>query len=385
MSSICIISQRYPCEANPSQHVFVKKIAEAIADQNIDVTVIVPTQSKEKIYNNTPVYTETKTKNGNTVKVYRPRYFHIATRNIGPIRLGLITIQQWVHACVKIIEENHLDFDCFYGHFVCLAGICACKLGKKYNKRAYIAYGECDNTTLEQYGMNNVKRDIANVSGIVAVSTKNKNALVDTGVVSADKVKVFVNGIDRDIFHPCDRKQARAKWGLSENDFVISFVGQFIERKGIIKINEAVSRIDGVKALYAGKGPDQPEGDHIVFKGVLESKEIPWLLSASDVFVFPSLSEGCSNAILEAIGCGVPIIAADLPFNYDILDDKNSILVDGTSIEQIESAIRRLKDDSNLCKKMREESILKSEKLDINLRAINILRFVGLMDTNAQS
>lgn len=377
---ICIISQRYPCEANPSQHVFVKKIAEAMADFNIDVTVIVPTQTKEKIYRDTPVYSENTTKGGNIVKIYRPRYFHVATNKLGPIRFSLFTIRQWVRVCRKVIDDNRLEFDCFYGHFICLAGICACKLGKIYGKPAYIAYGECNNDTLEIYGMKNVKRDIANVSGIIAVSTKNKNCLAETGVVPAEKIQVFVNGIDRDIFYPRDRKISRAKWNIGEDEFVVSFVGQFIERKGILKINEAVQRIPDVKVMYAGKGPDQPEGSHILFKGVLPSKEIPELLSASDVFVFPSLSEGCSNAILEAIGCGVPIIAADLPFNYDILDDKNSILIDGTSVDQIEAAIRKLKDDLELRRNMREESLRRSEVLDINRRAENILKFIGLKE-----
>ena len=377
---ICIISQRYPCEANPSQHVFVKKIAEAMADLDIDVTVIVPTQTKEKIYRSTPVYSENITKGGNTVKVYRPRYFHIATNKVGPIRFGLLTIKQWVKVCQKVIEENKLEFDCFYGHFICLAGICACKLGKIYNKPAYIAYGEADNDTLEKYGMKNVKRDIQNVNGIVAVSTKNKNMLTETGVISRDKIKIFVNGIDRDVFYPRDKIEARKKWNICKDEFVVAFVGQFIERKGILKVDEAVRRIDGVKALYAGQGPQEPEGKHIIFKGILASKEIPLLLSCADVFVFPSLNEGCSNALLEAIGCGVPIIAADLPFNSDILDDRNAILVDANNVEQIEAAIRKLKDNPKLCHSMSEDSIKRSELFDINRRADNILKYIGLRE-----
>lgn len=379
MKSICIISQRYPCEANPSQHVFVKKIAEAMRDKGVEITIISPTPIQDKRYRETPVFHQEKTRNGNRISIYRPRYYHIATKNLGPIRFSLFTIKQWVRACQIIIEQNSLQFDAFYGHFVCLAGVCACKLAKIYNKPSFIAYGECSDEPLEWYGLKNVKRDIANVTGIIAVSTKNKRHLAKTGVVSEDKIRVFVNGVDRDVFYPRDRQQARDKFDIQENDFVVSFVGQFIQRKGIMKINEAVKRIGGIKTLYAGKGPEQPEGNHIAFKGILPSKEIPWLLSASDVFVFPSLSEGCSNALLEAMACGIPIIAADLPFNYDILDDKNSILIDGSSTDEIEAALRKLKNFCELRAVMGRESLERSKKLDINLRAQHILEFMGFM------
>lgn len=378
MKSICIISQRYPCAANPSQHVFVKKIAEAMCDQNVAITVISPTPVQYKQYKTTPEYSENITKNGNVVKIFRPRYYHLATKNLGPVRFSLFTIKQWVKACKKVIEDNALEFDAFYGHFICLAGVCACKLGEIYKKPSYIAYGECSDEPLEWYGFKNVRQDIANVTGIVAVSTKNKNHLIENAITSKEKIQVFVNGVDRDVFYPRNREQARARFGAAEEDFVVSFVGQFIERKGILKINEAVRRIEGVKALYAGKGPDRPEGEHILFKGVLPSQEVPWLLSASDVFVFPSLSEGCSNALLEAMAVGLPIIAADLPFNYDILDAKNAVLIDGTSIDEIENAIRKLKADRVMREKMHKETLERVERFDINLRAKNILRFMNL-------
>lgn len=379
MKSICIISQRYPCKANPSQHVFVKKIAEAMRDRGVKITIISPTPVQEKQYKETPEYYQERTRNGNTISIYRPRYFHIATKNLGSIRFSLFTIKQWVRACRNVIERNHLQFDAFYGHFVCLAGVCACKLAKIYNKPSYIAYGECSDEPLEWYGFNNVRRDIANVTGIVAVSTKNKRHLAETGVVPEKRIGVFVNGVDRDVFYPRDRRKAREKFDVLNDDFVVSFVGQFIERKGIMKIDEAVRRVGGIKTLYAGKGPVQLEGNHIAFKGILPSKEIPWLLSASDVFVFPSLSEGCSNALVEAMACGIPIIAANLPFNYDILDDKNSILIDGTSIDEIEAALRKLKASRELRAAMGRESLERSKKLDINVRAQKILEFMGYM------
>ena len=85
-------------------------------------------------------------------------------------------------------------------------------------------------------------------------------------------------------------------------------------------------------------------------------------MNAADVFVLPTLAEGCCNAILEAMACGLPIISSNLPFNWDILNDKNSILIDPNNINQIADAIQRLRDSPKLRSEMSEEA-LKNEIL----------------------
>ncbi len=66
---------------------------------------------------------------------------------------------------------------------------------------------------------------------------------------------------------------------------------------------------------------------------------IPNYICASDVFVLPTTAEGCCNAIIEAMGCGLPIVSSDRAFNYDILNEENSILVDPESVDEIDNAI----------------------------------------------
>lgn len=66
------------------------------------------------------------------------------------------------------------------------------------------------------------------------------------------------------------------------------------------------------------------------------------------MFCLPTLNEGCSNAIVEAIACGLPIISSNLPFNDDILDSSNALLVNPESVDDIASAIKQLMDNSDL-------------------------------------
>src|SRR5699024_5669445 len=101
-----------------------------------------------------------------------------------------------------------------------------------------------------------------------------------------------------------------------------------------------------------------------------------------DVFLLPTLAEGCSNAIVEAIACGLPIISSDLPFNDDILDKNNSIRINPLDISEIKSAIIELCNDSEKRESMSESSVKKSKDLTLNKRTKDIIKFMNTQITS---
>lgn len=379
MKNVCIISQRYPCEATPAYHVFVQKLAWAMADAGVAVTVISPV-GYGKLHKNTEEIYEEKTAKGSVLQIIRPRYLYLGQKNIGVTNTSRISLKLFYQACKKSIEKYQIKPDVFYGHFICFAGICASRLGRDYGKPAFFAYGESTDWSIRNYGLKRVRRELAMVAGAVAVSTKNKNMLLENKIVSEDKVRVFVNGINQDKFYPRDRAECRKKFNLSEDDFVISYVGQLIERKGLPQLCTALAGIEkegiSVKAIFAGKGDLKPEGEFVHFCGLLKPEDVPEFLSASDLFVLPTQNEGCSNAILEAMGCGLAIVSSDLPFNYDILDAENAILINPKNPEEIKAAILKLREDRDLCRKLGENSLARVENLTIEKRAERILEFM---------
>jgi glycosyltransferase involved in cell wall biosynthesis len=92
--------------------------------------------------------------------------------------------------------------------------------------------------------------------------------------------------------------------------------------------------------------------------------------------VLPTLNEGCCNAIVEALACGLPIVSSDRPFNYDILNKTNSILVDPMNINEIADAIRMLKENSMLRARLSEGALNTAKDLTINRRATKIMDFI---------
>ena len=104
--------------------------------------------------------------------------------------------------------------------------------------------------------------------------------------------------------------------------------------------------------------------------------EIAERISAADIFVLPTIAEGCCNAIIEAMGCGLPIVSSNKPFNDDILDEKCSIRIDTTNIDEITDAIRLLKDNPELRQRMSEAALRKANSLRIENRAVGIKNWI---------
>jgi glycosyltransferase involved in cell wall biosynthesis len=92
--------------------------------------------------------------------------------------------------------------------------------------------------------------------------------------------------------------------------------------------------------------------------------------------VLPTLAEGCCNAIVEAICCGLPVISSDRKFNYDVLDESNSIMVDPLDVGAISQAIKELKDNPDLRDKLSKGALDKAKDLTISQRAKKIISFI---------
>jgi teichuronic acid biosynthesis glycosyltransferase TuaC len=380
---ICIIADCYPSPQR-AVNTFVDQLVCEFADQGMDCTVIAP-QSLTEIFlkkdiGKLPYYRERITAGGSIIKVYSPRFVSASAYKKGIINTARITLKNSSEAIIKTFHSLNQGkrFDAVYGHFIFPSGIVADQISKKYDVPAFFAYGENTNYTIDRLGVENTRKNLTSIKGVISVSTANAENLIKHEIVSRDIIGVFPNSINGEIFYPRDKSEMRRKYGLPENAFIAVFVGRFIEIKGPDRLAMAIEKVgsDKIKSIFIGSGAVQPDCGGILIKGAQPHDRIPELLSAADIFVLPTLAEGCCNAIIEALACRLPVISSNLPFNDDILDGNCSIRIDPSNIDDIADAIELLFGDDKLRMHLAEGAAKKAEQLDIVTRARRIVDFM---------
>jgi glycosyltransferase involved in cell wall biosynthesis len=196
--------------------------------------------------------------------------------------------------------------------------------------------------------------------------------------------------VDTTFFHATEKNyKLRKELGVNDDDFLIIFVGSFIKRKGCGILAEAINIIDDphIKVIFVGNtlpgDEDDPICKGIVYKGKIAHDQLPAYYSCADVFVLPTQKEGCSNAIVEALAMGLPVISSKGAFNDDILNEENSIRVDATNVQELKEAIITLQGDLPKREKMKLSALKVSRNNTINIRAQRILGFI-IQKTNDQ-
>jgi glycosyltransferase involved in cell wall biosynthesis len=122
---------------------------------------------------------------------------------------------------------------------------------------------------------------------------------------------------------PLSKTSARAQFGLPLDSYLIVNVGRLSPQKNQSLLLRALQRLPQVHLAIAGDG-DLDEAlrreasllsvaERVRFLGRLDQSSVADLLAAADLFVQPSLFEGQSNALLEAMNAGVPVVASDIP------------------------------------------------------------------------
>lgn len=377
MRHICFVVNRYPNRYEPYMLVFLQRLAWTMADLGKKVTVICPIQvNLDPEFRKLPYFEEEKTAGGTKISVYRPKTIGFGQSHLifgkSPVRFTTYFMEK---AAEKVIRGMKEKPDVIYGHFLAPAGIMAARLGRKFQIPAFFAYGEVHDT-IGQFGPRQVKKELRDICGVIAVSTYLKKQLVGSGVVSAEKVEVFPNAIDSRRFYPHDKLESRKKFGLPEDGILAAFVGTFNERKGIDRICRAAEMTEGIRLICAGDGDMRPTGSKCIFAGPVRAEEIPVFNSAADMFVLPTLNEGCCNAVVEAMACGLPVISSNLEFNDDILTDDCSIRIGPRKVEEIADAMQTLARDSKRRENMSEAALKRAKKLSLEERTRNIISYI---------
>lgn len=381
LKTITVVTSNYPAPGHAA-NVFVQQLVHAMIDQGVKVTVVAYQSIVHSIFHKEkvlPLHSKGVTDKGIEYNIYRPYTFSTGNRDFKFVK--------WINKKIIVHKVASIKSDILYCHFWGTAlPVYEYALDKQLPM--FVACGEGDNALedmVEKMPKKKLQELAKACTGVVSVSSENKLKCIKFGLSREENTNVFPNCVNTAFFHKREAKELKGSLGIKANDFVLCFVGGFTPRKGPDRVAQAVKNLDDprIKVMFIGKpfpgyayNFDCPG---IIHKGPLDHDFIPQYMSCADVFVLPTQKEGCSNAVVEALAMGLPVISSDGPFNDDILNDHNSIRINPDDVDALTLAIRKLRDDKALRKSMSDYSLMCHGEYSLEGRARRILGFMHRM------
>lgn len=174
-----------------------------------------------------------------------------------------------------------------------------------------------------------------------------------------------------------EKQNIREELGLKNTDVFAISVAQLIKRKNHMVLIEAIAKLNCPQfhLFICGDGVQEEElkskarelgvTKQIHFLGF--RKDVHKLCSAADMFLFASLQEGLPVAIMEAMACGLPIIASEIRGNIDLIDEgKGGYLVKPTDIDGFVDAIHKMTETKDRLNSMKQYNLNKVQKYSID-------------------
>jgi teichuronic acid biosynthesis glycosyltransferase TuaC len=374
LSHIGFIAGAYPSSSQPYAGMFLERLVHTRASHGLRCSVIAPTSLQRWLVDAVAVHrgVEFSPVQHDLVNVSRPLYMSLAGAYFGLLQCPRLSQVLFQLAAMRAVRGLDRVPDAFYGHFLYPAGGAAVWLGRLLHRPSFVVMGEGSFWTLRDLGHDRAKADFANATGLIAVSSLLKKMLVAELNIPPEKIAVIPNGVERGVFYPRPRDEMRAKWKFPKDAFLVAFVGNYDYEKGGRRVTEAIDGLDNVFGIFAGSGPLPPQGKNVLFQNRVPHDLLPELLSAADAFVLPTTYEGSCNAIVEAMACGLPIVTSIGEFNDDLVDDEMAMRIDPLNVAAIRNAVIALRDDVEMRRRLSQESILRSQKFDLDARARKI-------------
>ena len=323
----------------------VERLGKGLVKRGIDVRIV--TERKEKDWKGYEVV--------NGLPVVRLSFPHV--RLLGALIL-------YIKLALYLFKVRR-EYDVIHVHIVKYLAFVGSIVGRVLNKRVvlkFTGWEELDRGVLNEGHRKRlvfriIDWGIRKADFFVATSREIESSLRRFGFPD-EKIVYIPNGVDTQIFSPVkDRKEIRGKLGI-KGDLIALFVGRLVKEKGLVYLidawGEVVRRFPDASLHIIGDGylfnelkqrvnRDGLNGK-VFFTGFVENAQE--YMSAADVFIIPSIMEGLSNALIEAMASGLPVVGTAVSGNEDlIIDGENGFLIPSMDSSAIAGAISSLFDD----------------------------------------
>lgn len=375
----------YPMSQRPHLGTFVEALAGQWSRDGAAVTVIAPfpywtPQTGRPVLKPGPTRGE---ETPEAPRVIRPGYATFSN-----VSLAGLSTRRLTHASFRRSFERaarrHLQGadapDLLYGNHLFPAGDAVARFADRLGVPSFVALGESGDLLDEyerSFGTPRIRSALERATGVLAVSHETADRCTSRYAVDPAKLVVVPNAVDLEHFRPREQGAVRSVLGLPEDVPIVAFLGHFIDRKGPLRVLEALRRAPDARAIFLGHGPQQPEGEQVLHAERCPHALVPHYLCAADVFVLPTRSEGSPNAILEALACGLPVVSSDIPSVREVVSKSCAELVDPMDVRALGDAIAGLLDDAPRRATMSEAAREHASGFSLERRAQRILSWMS--------
>jgi len=200
-----------------------------------------------------------------------------------------------------------------------------------------------------------VPHSVKQADHVIAVSEATRQDLIELYQTPPEKISVLYHGVTPDfkpVTEPRQLAAIRHKYGLGEQPFILS-VGTIQPRKNYQRLVQALARLDSSMALVivGSKGWNYEHVfkevakfdlvERVHFLGFVADADLPMLYNAASLFVYPSLYEGFGLPVLEAMACGIPVVASNQSALPEVVGEAG-LLIDPRDVEAIAAAMSRI-------------------------------------------
>ena len=351
-----LITNEFPNPCEPTKGLFNWHLARGLARRS-RVEVISPVawtdewrasrDVRKRLANDRHSVTE------DGIPVHYPRYWFVpkAMRRF----YGAFYAASVRSSVKRVLECNRPDFVLSY--WAHPDGLIGARVARRAGAASAVIVGGSDVLLLprDKTRRRCVLKSLEANDAILTVNIHLKSAVEAMGI-AAEKVHVWHQGVDTELFHPAtDKQQVRRSLGIETDAPTLVWVGRMVHVKGLDVLVAACSalreRNQEFRVHLVGDGPlrasleaevaSRKLGAHVKFVGSKQHKELGDWYRAADLTLLPSRSEGLPNVLRESLACGTPFVASRVGGIDEIAEGGAGMLVPPERPEQLADAIVR--------------------------------------------
>jgi len=301
----------------------------------------------------------------------------------------LCHMNEFTRNMLCFIKKNNVQYSIVHANFFMSALVASC-----IKKELHIPYvvtfhalglvrlahqKQMDKFPVERFDIERMV--VKDADAIIAECPQDKEDLIYYYNADASKITIAPCGFNPKEFYVIDKKIAREKLQLNNDENILLQLGRMVPRKGVDNVIRSLSRLNGslknTRLLIVGGESDEPDekstpeigrlkkvaeeenvSAHVTFTGRRGRNVLKYFYAAADIFITTPWYEPFGITPLEAMACGTPVIGANVGgIKYSVEDGETGFLVPPKDPDALAEKVERLIVDKQLLSSMKKNAV----------------------------